>query len=59
MLLGEHDIQRAAEQRGRRAALADQEVGEALQPRQHGDQARPYRVVKKFCLQLAAPAAFW
>ena len=55
MLLGEHEMKRAAKQRGRLRPLADEEIGEALEPRQHGDEPRPYGVVEFFCLHLRSP----
>ncbi len=55
MLLGEHEMKRAAKERGRLPPLADEEIGEALEPRQHGDEPRPYGVVEFLCLHLAVP----
>jgi hypothetical protein len=52
VLLVKHAVERAAEQRGGIAAAADQHVGKALEPGQHGHQARPYGVVEIFCLQI-------
>jgi hypothetical protein len=42
MLLSEHQMECAAQQRGRLAPFADENIGEALEPRQHGNEPRPY-----------------
>ena len=55
MLLGEHEMKRAAKERGRLRPLADKEIGEALEPRQHGDEPRPYGIVEFFCLHARSP----
>ena len=46
-------------QRGAFLALADEKIGEALQPRQHGDKAGPDRIVEFFCLHLKSSPAAW
>ena len=50
MMLVEHAEERAAKQRPALLLLADEHIGEALEPRQHGDQPLPYGVVAKSCL---------
>ncbi len=55
MLLDQHAVERAAEQRRAFLALADEKIGETLQPRQHGDEAGPDEIVEFFCLHLSAP----
>lgn len=58
MLLGEHEMKRAAKERSRLGPLADKEIGEALEPRQHGDEPRPYGIMEFFCLHRAVPRPF-
>ncbi len=55
MLLGQHQLKRTAKERGRFTPLADEKIGEALEPRQHGNEPRPYRIVEFLCLHLAPP----
>ncbi len=46
MLLGEHELQRAAQQRRSFLARTYQKIGKALQPRQHRDEAGPDGIVE-------------
>ena len=50
VLLGKHELQRAAQQRRALLAPADEKIGKALQPRQHRHKAGPDGIVEFFCL---------
>ena len=50
VMLGKHAHKRAAKESLALLFLADQHVGEALEPRQHGDQAMPDGLLMNFCL---------
>jgi hypothetical protein len=55
MLLGQHALKRSAKKGRALFPRADQQVGKAFQPRQHGDEAGPYGVVESLCLHLVVP----
>jgi hypothetical protein len=48
-------MKRATKERGRLLPLADKEIGEALEPRQHGDEPRPYGIMEFLCPHLGSP----
>ena len=50
MLLGKHSEKRPAKESLTRFFFADQDIGETLEPRQHGDQAMPDGLLMNFCL---------
>jgi hypothetical protein len=55
VLLGKHADKRAAKESLALFFLADKNVGEALEPRQHGDEPRPYGIMEFLCPHLASP----
>ncbi len=55
VLLGEHQVKRAAKERGGSRPLADENIGEALEPRQMSDQPRPDLVMEIFRLHFGSP----
>ena len=62
MLFGEHAPERAAEQASAGAPFAGEEVGEAHEPRQHGNEPGPDQFIEIFRLHFSVPrrlAACW
>jgi hypothetical protein len=58
VLLGKYAIERAAEKGRALLALADEDIGKALEPRQYGNESRPYGILEFLRLHFEqSPAA--